>query len=232
MYGEKCGDIGLYFQDQRIQYVSSESHLGHLIGPEKSVKRKCIESTIYAMYSKLNLLLQQFSHADYHIKYNLFKCYCTSAYGSQLWNFSSNDVKQFYIAWRKCVRRIFDVPNNTHCSLLPYLCQDDNIDVQLHRRFLKFIHKALNSTNVLVSNACKLVLNGSGSDVCHSLNYVCSQYDLQKQCLIDCLPWCSSSSDDNLIRHARFILDLLDMGRMYPFEEPYLRDIIYHICTC
>ena len=90
----------------------------------------------------------------------------------------------------------------------------------------------MNSTNALVSNACNIALNGSGSDVCQSINFVCSQYKFEKESLHDQLPFCQTPYDDSIMKCAEFVLDLLYMRRSYPCEEPYLRDIIHHICVC
>ena len=40
----------------------------------------------------------------------LFVFYCLDAYGSGMWDYSSQYVKTFYIAWLKVVRRIWSLP--------------------------------------------------------------------------------------------------------------------------
>ena len=54
------------------------------------------------------------------IHYNFFfeVTYCLDLYGSRLWNYSKHDVNQFYVAWRKTIRRLWKIPNTTHCNLL------------------------------------------------------------------------------------------------------------------
>ena len=60
------------------------------------------------------------------------------------------------------------------------LCADVDIDVQLHRRQLKFLQNCQSSPNSIVRLWYNLVLNGSKSDVSCSLNYLRSQYSLDK----------------------------------------------------
>ena len=47
-----------------------------------------------------------------------FTTFCTDAYGCQLWNFESREVPNFYVAWRKVVRKLWRLPYITHCNLL------------------------------------------------------------------------------------------------------------------
>jgi hypothetical protein len=64
--------------------------------------------------------------------------------------------------------------------LLHLVCQDFPIESQLHARFLKFFFKAYNSANSCVSLCSKLALHGSRSNVCHSLNFICKRYSVDK----------------------------------------------------
>ena len=185
-FGDKCVDnIDLSLQGNSIPYTSSESHLGHLIGSDPDILARSVKQTSCDMYSKLNLLLRQFNMADCDVIYFLFKSYCVSAYGSQLWDFESAKVKDFFTSWRKCVRRIYNLPCRTHSCLLSSICCDRNIDVQLHNRCLNFVSTALHSKNVCVSLLCKIALSGSRSAVCNSINYICHQYSVTKYHLLE-----------------------------------------------
>ena len=101
-------------------------------------------------------------------------------YGCQLWNFDSSITEKVYIAWRKCCRRLLQVSNRTHSNLINLLCADVDIGVQLHRRQLKFLQNCQSSPNSIVRLCYNLVLKGSKSDVSCSLNYLSSQYSLDK----------------------------------------------------
>ena len=80
----------------------------------------------------------------------LLRTYCTSYYGSALWNLSAAYIERFYVAWRKCVRRVCGVPSQTHCVLLPCLYGDSGINIQLLRRFASLYYGLKNSDNKLV----------------------------------------------------------------------------------
>ena len=47
--------------------------------------------------------------------------YCLGLYGSSLWNYSKDRVSDMFVACRKVVRRLWKLPNMTHCNLLPII---------------------------------------------------------------------------------------------------------------
>ena len=141
--------LNIDFMDGHIIQSSNEKHLGNILGP------KCnsiiITETVNDFYVKVNIGLSHFMNAHSHIRYQLFKSYCMSLCGSQLWGFQIKVIETFYVAWRKSVRRILGVPPPTHCKYLHYIADDRDIKVQLHLRFVKCIHSAHQSPN-LISN--------------------------------------------------------------------------------
>jgi hypothetical protein len=54
-----------------------------------------------------------FPMLDVEIKNSLFKVYCNSHYGSELWNLTNNKLEDYYIAWRKNLRRLWWLPYNS-----------------------------------------------------------------------------------------------------------------------
>ena len=103
-----------------------------------------------------------------------------SVYGSPIWNFGDRECERFYVAWYKCIRRLLNVPSQTHCDLLNIICNDCPVDVQLHKTFLKFFKSCCTSNNTCIRLCSKLVLHGSRSNVCDSLTYVCSRYKIAR----------------------------------------------------
>ena len=231
IFGDNCQDVKIKFQSNIIPCVSSECHLGNLIGPMFNLHRKSIESTTHNMYGRLNLLLRQFSKTDHDTKYYLFKVYCMSLYGCQLWNFESCDVNYLFTGWRKAIRRLYNVPYNTHCALLPFLCQDESIDCQLHSCFVRFFHNSIVSTNVTIALAAKLALSGSMSSVCHSINYISYKYHFDKYNLFNnsCSHFISSPKDNQSEKTAGAIRDFLALNMSA--NESDVSDIILHHCT-
>ena len=58
------------------------------------------------------------------------KSYCTSYYGSSLWNITDKLMSVFYVTWRKGIRKVCGLPYRTHCHLLPVLAECNHIETQ------------------------------------------------------------------------------------------------------
>ena len=73
--------------DGHFQQSLNEKHLGNILGPK--CNSNIISETVNDFYVKFNIVLSHFMHAHLHIRYKVFKYYCMSLCGSQLWNFQS-----------------------------------------------------------------------------------------------------------------------------------------------
>ena len=67
---------------------------------------------------------------------------------------------------------MFVIPYNTHCNLVHLIAQDSSIRMKLHKRYLKFCNSTCKSNNTLVSMMFRIVINGSGSAACRSVNFI------------------------------------------------------------
>ena len=108
----------LEFMGTAIDFVSRAELLG--VSVCRDVKDRNINGCVQKFYSKvgLNSVLYDFKDIPCDVKTILLHTYCLDLYGSQLWNYSKHDVNQFYVAWRKTIRRLCKIPNTTHCNLL------------------------------------------------------------------------------------------------------------------
>ena len=62
--------------------------------------------------------------------------------GSQLWPFYDKSVKLFYVAWT--IRKLWALPNTTHCKYLHTINNSLPIDLMLEKRCLKFSWSCIN----------------------------------------------------------------------------------------
>ena len=62
--------------------------------------------SVQKFYCKVNSVLYDFKDILCDVKTRLLDTYCLDLYRSQLWNYSKHDVNQFYVAWRKIIRRL------------------------------------------------------------------------------------------------------------------------------
>ena len=85
-----------------------------------------------SMYNrKANAVLSDFRGIRGELRENIMRSYCSSFYGSQLWDLSNKHIEQLHKSWRKSIRKALNIPLRTHCVYLPMLCQCIPLIVQL-----------------------------------------------------------------------------------------------------
>jgi len=125
---------------------------------------------------------------------------------------SSNDVKHFYVTWRNCIRKIWNIPIRTHCSLLNHLCEGYGIDLELMSRFMSF-YQSLSKSESVCTHLCYLLFKTSQTPVsinkrlllsklnqdeygeCSVMNkqYLISTYEYKEKCVANGVllkEWC------------------------------------------
>ena len=158
------------FMNVSIEVVNHDKHLGNYIG---NISQDDIISHITNDFRvRVNMVKTHFKCIPTDTMYFLFKTYCMPLYGSQLWDLSSPATNKFYVAWRKSIRYLLDLPRRTHCSLLNYICDDVPISYQMCCRFQNFFKSLAQSHNTLTQLCSRLALRGSRSAVSNSLSYV------------------------------------------------------------
>ena len=221
-----------------LKAESKGTHLGHIIGP--NVCSGVMQDASYTLIRSVNSVLHNFIHCSYHVKYQLFKSYCTSFYGCPLWDVTGNNISRFYISWRKSIRRLFDLPYRTHCNLLPVIAECHPIECQLLCRISKCICTSLSSQNMYLSLLMNLVTRGSRSAISKTFNHMLSKcrltknifyseksYNICRQRIVN-----SFSADKEVLYKGAFAQSIL-----YERENPQLLskvelgDILNVICT-
>jgi hypothetical protein len=142
-------DCNFYVGGSAIENVCRYSHLGHIITSSFSniddvtYRRNCLvgQSNNILCFFKLDML----------VRLNLFKSYCSSMYGCELRALNNNDnVDLFCVAWRKALRRVLNLPYNTHSRLLPILADTFPISDEICKRSAHFITSCISSPSRLV----------------------------------------------------------------------------------
>jgi len=83
-------------------------------------------------------------------KIELFKSYCSSIFGSELWSLDDPGIELFCVAWRKGLRRVMCLPSATHCYLLPLLSGTLPIFAEICKRSARFVLSCLFSRSSLL----------------------------------------------------------------------------------
>ena len=157
-----------------------------------------------------------FNKLDSFVRYSLFRSYCTSLYGCELWSLSNSSLESLCIAWRKSLRVIWRLPQQSHSYLLPLISQSLPMYDEICRRFLNFARACINHDSPLIRF---IALHGihhakTYSFLGHNV-WLCSQ---RFKCPVDVLMSCNSNSivhryidnlyDTNMRRVASFLMEL------------------------
>ena len=125
-----------------------------------------------------NNLLADFSFVDSNTLSVLVDSYCMSIYGRQLFKlYDKNSVNCIFVAWRKAIRKIWKIPNISHCRLLPYINDCNYIDSILERRYIRFLYNIFNSENQLYTSMIKYSLTNCDSTLGENIRYLMHKYE-------------------------------------------------------
>ena len=95
----------LVLEDTHIHSITTGIHLGHEISwQEFSVRRICND-----LHWRVSSIISNYSYCDHTAKLSVFNSYCIACYSASLWNLESTDINQFYVTWRKSIRKILGV---------------------------------------------------------------------------------------------------------------------------
>jgi len=130
----------------QIEIVSFYCHLGHMIYSSLSDEQD-ISYRRNTFIGQVNSVCF-FAKLPSAVKAWLFLSYCTSYYGCVLWDLSCSVVGNFCIAWRKSIRRIWNLPYQAH--LLSLLCGCLPVYHEICLRSVNFVRSCITHFNTLV----------------------------------------------------------------------------------
>jgi hypothetical protein len=139
-----------YIGDSPIEYVESFAHLGHVI-TNQLLDNDDILKRRNDFVGQANNVLCFFSKLKSSVVYKLFRSYCMSLYGCDIWLLSNTCVEDLCVSWRKSLRRVWRLPYRTHCYLLPLICESLSLEDEICRRSLNFIRECLCNSSRLVN---------------------------------------------------------------------------------
>ena len=168
----------IYMSGSKLQWKTQVKHLGNMISSDQN-DASDIAYKRGIFYGNINKLLANLGSLPSSTLNVLFQSYCSSFYGSQLWDLSSKYINDIYISWQKGMRRIWKLPYQTHRYLLPYL-SPSNLHVETHFifRFLKLYESMLHNTNSDVSFIAHHVTFHNYGTLGHNYIYMKYLYDI------------------------------------------------------
>jgi hypothetical protein len=244
-YSKPVIDCVFTLNDIPIENVRSFTHLGHVIGYQMNDKEDILARR-NKFNSQVNDLLCFFRKQSTAVQYRLFNQYCTSYYGCEIWQLTNPAIEDICIAWRKSLRRIWNLPYRTHSYLLALISNCLPIFDEICRRSLNFVSRCILEGNALTRF---IVLHGlyfaRGFSMVGQNVMFCMQ---RFRCLTNCLfsqsvshtvrSWTLQSIDCRMRQQAAFLKELILLRHgslVLPSEASLnfeqLNDIIEAICT-
>ncbi len=179
VYGKKgLMECSVTFNGVTIVSKAQAKHIGNIIGLDS--KAEAIMHGVTDFQRKVNVLMCNFKFTNGDVLHFLFKTYCMPLYGSVLWDLTDTNCERFYTACRKAIRRVWKISPQTHCVLLPLICDDKPIEVQMCNRFLKFYRSLLKSDNSTIKVLLRHAIDDSGSSVANNINILWHRYNINK----------------------------------------------------
>ena len=241
-----CGTVAesvpkFYVNEKEVPVCNTAIHLGNLISNNMY---DTIDYGIGKFNSSFNYFISSFGKCQSSVKNKLFTQYCTSFYGSQIWPIYKKDIiKKISIRWRMALKRIWNVPVNTHCDILPLISSQFPLEIQLKCRFLKFYRSLLESDNNLIRYLSSFKTFSNNSTMSNNLNQILCDLNMDmfelemlslnkfKNMLYN--KWLSSVKGLYLI-HSKYIHELCVMKEKFFFSNRCVQECDFFIrffCT-
>ena len=160
-----------------IMWDQKVKHLGHTMNC-------CLNFDMDIQFRKgkfiscVNNILTEFGFAHPECKTYLVQLYGSSFYGSPLWNLYGCGSQKLYTTWNIAMRKLLNLPYQTHTRFLEILACIRHIKFSLKSRFIKFICSLLKSSNPLISQLCHYTLNDSRSPTGYNLASIFNEFKI------------------------------------------------------
>ena len=84
--------------------------------------------------------------------------FCKNIYSSELLDLGNKDMNTIYVAYRKCIRRVFKLSYRTHNFIINRT--DKTTEIRLNEKTARSIYNLLNSSNniMLQSISCSIII--------------------------------------------------------------------------
>ena len=197
-----------------VDYVDEWLHLGHAISSNLDDKSDIARGRS-VLVRQINNVLCFFKNLNHVTKMRLLTSYCFSLYGCVLWDITHSDLELVCSTWRSGVRRVWGLPNRTHCALIPLISGRLPLYDEIIKRMLSFIRKCLMSDNELVNFVARYAVwhGRMMSPLGRNTFHCCQRYGAALDALWSVTPACIfkavRSRCDSQVCTARMILELV-----------------------
>ena len=166
-----------FLNNQPLKWNEKVRHLGNIIDKDCTELADCVfKKSMFIGY--VNKLRSNFRHLQTHVLITLFKAYCCSFYGSQLWKFNSVGIDKCCKSWNIAVRTLLGLPYNAHTYLLGPIMGQLDLRSQLYIRNFRFLWHAFRSDNNIIYTCINNALCNSNSGLGYKLAFYRYRYNI------------------------------------------------------
>ena len=166
---------------------------------------------------------------------NIFNCHLT---GSPLWDLSSKEVELFEKTWNVSVRRMLDLPFDTHKCLIEPLSETIHLRKILIKRFISFLRQIESSEKVAAKDLLNVICDDTQSTTGNNLRLILRCLDRQKLSDVQSNDidkiWYFDMPDDEKwkVTMIKEIIELkMNELEVEGFSEVEVADIMKHLCS-
>ena len=108
--------ISLSVNNQHVEFVNSIKYLGFTISSVFSDERD-IKARVRSTYCIANMLRTRFSKCSEHVRNSLFRYFCFSIYGINVWcHYPTSSINRLCVAYDNAYRILFNIPRRIHIN--------------------------------------------------------------------------------------------------------------------
>ena len=183
-------------------------------------------------------LNQEFSFAHPKTKIfinNTFNCHLT---GSPLWDLSSKEVDSFERTWNVSVRKMLDLPVDTHKYLIEPLSGTPHLRKILIKRFISFIKQVESSNKIAAKDLLNVIRKDTMSVTGNNIRVVLRSVD--RWTMEDIQPsdidriWYHDIPDEEKWR-VSMIIELMEVKmnecEVEGFTDAEILELLNHLCS-
>ena len=123
---------------------------------------------------RVNTIMANLPHAPDDIVLPLFRFQCCHHYGCQSWDLCDPKTMDYYTMWNRAVRRLLDLPFQTHRRYLPHLAKMPNAESQIFSRYVQQVKTMCSNRNQLVHYIGHMGTKSADTIIGRSLHHICN----------------------------------------------------------
>ena len=208
-----------------------------MTAPGGDIRNQDIKNKRAAYINKNNDIIQEFNFAHPKTRAEVNRIENSHFYGSVLWNLASKEAVSLEKSWNVSVRRMFNLPRETHCYLIEAISNQDHVRTLLARRFLSFVQAIRTSKMNVLRNLLRVVEFDTQSVTSRNLRSILLQTDVQdvRNLRPDDVKGKYRDVPRNEKYRVAFIDEIIDVKNnqleVNGFHDDELEEILHHLCV-